>query len=93
MIPFTQYVRPHGRKRPVEIDMPAPVEHLALQFIKAGGRYEIEELRTGQISMTAVHEVVGEDADIAIEICENGPDVPYAVEMLVRKAIAWLDKR
>jgi hypothetical protein len=88
MIPFTQYLRPDGRKRPVEIDMPPPIEHLALQFIKAGGRYECEELRTGQVSFTAVFD----DDDIALELCQNGPDVPCAVEMVVRKSISFLDR-
>ena len=91
MIRFTQYLRPDARKRDVEIDMPAPIEHLALTFVKAGGRYEVEELRTGIVSFTAVFYLEGEDRDIAIELCPNGPDVTYAVEMLVRKSIAWLD--
>jgi hypothetical protein len=93
MIPFTQYLRPNGEKRAIEIDMPLPIEHLALTFIKAGGRYEAEELRTGQISLTAVYTIDGEDQDIAIELCQNGPDVPYAVELLVHKSIAFLDHR
>ena len=88
MIPFTQYLRPTGDKYQVDIDMPPPIEHLALQFIKAGGRYECEELRTGEVSLTAVYN----DDDIAIELCANGPDVPYAVELLVRKSISFLDK-
>jgi hypothetical protein len=88
MIPFTQYLRPDGRERAVEVDMPLPIEHLAFTFIKAGGRYECEELRTGSVVFTAVY---GDD-DIAMEICQNGPDVPYAVEMIVRKSIAFLDR-
>jgi hypothetical protein len=92
MIPFTQYLRPHGRKRATEIDMPLPIEHLAFTFIKAGGRYEVEELTTGHVSLTAVYEVDGEDQDIAIELCQNAPDqVTEAVEKLVRKSVAFLD--
>ena len=49
-IPFTQYLRPDGRKRAVEIDMSKEVEDLAKRFIAAGGRYECEELTTGHAS-------------------------------------------
>lgn len=93
MIRFTQYLRPDGRKIPVDIDMPPPIEHLALQFIKAGGRYEVEELPAGIVSLTAVHQVCGQDDDIAIELCPNGPAIPLAVEKLVRASIAWLDRQ
>jgi len=93
MIPFRQYLRPDGRQRKVEIDMPPEVEHLAYGFINAGGRYEAEVLTTGDVSLTAVYDVDGEDQDIAIELCDNGPGVPEAVEKLVRKSVNWLDRR
>ena len=91
MIPFTQYLRPNGEKRAVTISMTATVEHWAHWFIAAGGRYECEEMRTGEISLTAVHEVEGEDQDIAIVLCRNDPNIRNAVEELVRRSIAWLD--
>jgi hypothetical protein len=74
-IAFTQYLRPDGRKRSCEIDRPPKVEALAEQFIAVGGRYECEELTTGDVSLTAVYEVDGEDQDVAIELCINGPAV------------------
>jgi hypothetical protein len=49
-------------------------------------------LQTGHASLTAVYEVDGEDQDIAIEVCRNGPAVPEAVDALVRRSIAWLGK-
>jgi hypothetical protein len=39
-----------------------------------------------------VYEVDGEDQDIAIEVCWNGPEVPGAVDALVRRSVAWLRK-
>jgi hypothetical protein len=87
---FTQYLRPDGRKRGVEIDMLQEVEDLAERFIAAGGRYECEELTPGHASLTAVYEVDGEDQDIAIEVCSNGPEVPERVEKLVRRSILRL---
>ena len=64
---------------------------MAERFIAAGGRYECEELRTGHASLTAVYEVEGEDVDIVIELCPNGPQVPGKVEDLVRRSLAWLE--
>jgi hypothetical protein len=34
----------------------------------------------------------GEDQDIAIEVCPNGPAVPEAVDALVRRSISWLGR-
>jgi len=64
------------------------VEALAQQFIAAGGRFECEMLQTGHASLT-LHEVDGEDRDIAIEVCWNGPEVPERVDALVRRSVAW----
>lgn len=88
-IPFTQYLRPDGRKRPCSIDMPADVEALAFKFIEDGGWFEVEELTTGHASLTACRVVDGEPGDIAIRVVENGPPVLTAVEELVREAAAW----
>jgi len=81
-IPFTQYLRPDGRKRATEIEMPEEVEKIAKAFIDSGGRYECEELTTGHASFTAVK--FGED--VAIQLCMNGPKVPETVEQLIRKS-------
>jgi hypothetical protein len=91
MIPFTQYLRPDGRRVSVEIDRPAEIEQLASQFIAAGGRYECEELSTGHASLTAVHPNC-EHGDCAIEIVVNGPKVSAAVDRVVQKSIKWLDE-
>lgn len=82
MIPFTQYLRPNGKQRAIEIDRPEEIEAIAHEFIASGGRYECEELNTGQVSLTAVKD----DDDVCIELCMNGPDVPAAVDRLVKKS-------
>jgi hypothetical protein len=87
-IPFTQYLRPNGRRRDVEIDRPSDIEALARQFIESGGRYECEHLTTEEASLTAVKEIDGEEQDVAIEIVPNGPEVPAAVDRLVRASAA-----
>lgn len=92
-IPFTQYVLPRGRRHAILIDRPAEVEALSQRFIDAGGKYEAEVLTTGQVSLTAVLNVDGELQDVAIKISNNGPDVPPAVDDLVRASIAFLEKQ
>jgi hypothetical protein len=89
MIPFTQYLRPDGRKRSTGIELDPQVEAIAERFIESGGRYECEELTTGHASFTAVK--YGDD--VAIEVCMNGPGVPAAVERLVRKSEKFIDDR
>lgn len=91
-IPFTQYLRPDGRKTPVEIDRPPEIEEMAQKFIADGGYFECEETRTGHASLTAGHPAY-EQGDLAIEVVLNGPDVPDAVDRLVRKAHQWHSRR
>ena len=81
-IPFTQYLRPNGRKRPVDIERSPEIEAIAQRFIESGGKYECEELSTGHASLTAVK--YGDD--VAIELTMNGPSVPDAVDRLVKKS-------
>lgn len=85
MIPFTQYLRPNGRPRETGIDRPADVEALAERFIASGGWFEAEVLSTGDVSLTACAIVDDEPQDIDIEIAPNGPEVPQAVDRLVRR--------
>jgi hypothetical protein len=85
-IPFTQYKRPNGRTEEVTIGRSSEIEALAERFIKAGGCYEAEVLRTGDVSLTAV---IG-NADVEIEIVENGQSVPKAVDELVRRSVTHI---
>lgn len=87
-IPFTQYVLPHGRRREETIERPSEIEALARKFIEAGGRYECEVLTTGEVSFTAVFcDEDGDEQDVEIEICANGPEVRDAVDALVRRSL------
>lgn len=88
-IPFTQYMRPDGRKVPVSIDMPDDIEALATEFIERGGWFDVEHLSTGHVSLTAGFVVDDEPQDIAIRVVKNGPPVVSAVEALVREAAAF----
>jgi len=87
-IPFIQFLRPNGERKAVEIDMPDPIEEKARVLLKAGCRFEIEELTTGEINMECM---VGEIC-VAGEVCPNGPAVPEAVQRMVLDAYERLDR-
>jgi sensor histidine kinase regulating citrate/malate metabolism len=77
---FTQYLRPDGRKTAVMIDRPDYIAKAA-DFIRSNGfRFEIEELSTGQVSMT----ISDDEDDYHRKICDNGPDVPATVDELIK---------
>ncbi len=78
-IPFTQYIRPNGRKRQGDFERPQEVYDQAMAIIKAGYCFEIEELSTGKISMT----ISNGKEDVAIRICDNGPEVLTSIDDLV----------
>lgn len=84
-IPFTQFLRPHGEQRAIEIERPKPIEDAAKMLLASGCHFDIEELTTGQISMTCEHDT--QEGALAHEICANGPPVLDAVDRLVRKAV------
>jgi hypothetical protein len=91
MIPFTQYLFPNGERRRIKIERPPAIERIAEQFIAAGGRFEAEMLRNLEtVSLTAVHAIDGEEADVAITLCRNDEGIPDAVDKLVRGAAAWM---
>lgn len=82
-IEFTQYIRPHGRKIKIYIRRPADIEAKAKQIIAAGYRFECEFISMPPgvpcVSLT----IAGKGADVAIELCEDGPDVLTAVDKLI----------
>lgn len=95
-IPFTQFLRPHGRPRPVEIERPDVVVRHAADIIAWGGRFEIEELRDGTVSMTVEHpdyEQAEEPTPVASQLCPNRPPVVPAVDQLVADAYARLQPK
>jgi len=102
-IPFTQFFQPHGRKEVIQIDRPEPIETVAQMLIKAGYRFEIEVLTTGEVSMEILKDVLNPDAmdSLAIKICPNGPTtgkpgeevlgVPETVDALIQEAFERLN--
>jgi hypothetical protein len=80
---FTQFLFPNGRKESITIDMPDEIERIADEISAHGYRFEIECFPDTQL----VHmDCCNDDAPLWIEVVKNGPDVPIAVEHLVRQS-------
>lgn len=87
-IPFTQYLRPDGRRVSVSIERPKRIELLAQAIIAAGYRFECEHLTTGHASLT----VSDDKGDYMHEVVANGPLVPDAVDRLVTRFFERMKK-
>ena len=89
-IPFTEYVKPNGRKRETIIVRSMAVCDKANDIMAAGYDFEVELLTTGDVSLT----ITNEDGDADIEVVENAPGgvVGNAVDRLVRRFPATLQK-
>ena len=87
-IPFTEYVLPNGEKRPLNMPAEDSVEAIAKDLISNGAKFEIEVLRTGEVSMTCeIEDVEDEDCVLAWEIVPNNVmEVRKAVKRLVLEA-------
>jgi len=82
-IPFTQYLRPNGRARTIEIDRAPEIIKKARFLVSRFCSFEAEVLVTGECSFTC------ETTDgevLAIEVVPNGPEVLAAVDRLVNAA-------
>lgn len=89
-IPFTQFLRPNGRRTSVSIDRGEQVESMAARLVASGCRFEIEELRDGTVSIEALADN-SEDPEsphcLAIELVRNGPAVPETVDKVIAAAL------
>lgn len=81
-VPFTQFLLPDGLPRKTEIPVPTDVARMAYALIAVGWRFEVEILGDGSIHMDCCND----DRQLASEIAPNGPEVPGAVERLIRAA-------
>ena len=78
-IPFTQYRRPNGEKRQQFFDCDESLANKAQTIIDKGYCFEVEVLMNGIVSLT----ISDGEEDVAIELSENGPEIPGVVERLV----------
>lgn len=80
-ITFTQYIPPNGKQVPTTIERPDDISEMAEALQKKGFQFSIEILSTGMIAMYCGKP---NDDDENIRLCNNGPNVPDAVDELVR---------
>jgi len=89
VIPFTQYLLPNGRQRPVEIEVDSATAAVAHKILALGRyRFECEMLRTGEVSLTTFD--TKEEVNIVIEVCPNGSEVPEAVNKMINAAWSYI---
>lgn len=81
IVPFTQYLRPHGERRDVFIEISPDIAAKAHAIIARGLVFECEELSSGEVSLTITDP---EEGDLDIRVVPNGPGVREAVEDLIR---------
>jgi hypothetical protein len=65
-IPFTQYLLPDGRKSRTTMETNREVYAKAQRILSAGLVFEIEVLRTGDVSATIVDPIEEIDVDITV---------------------------
>ncbi len=80
---FTQFLMPDGRQKKVEIDVPDDVREQYDAIHAAGCRLTTEMLMTGQIAIY-ISDLQAED-DFFCTVIPNGPEVPKAIEKMIRE--------
>jgi len=89
LIPFTQYLRPNGRKTDANIQVGQATGDMAKKLINAGAKFEVEELGTGLVSLECINTNVDEDDYmfcLSGQLVPNGPGMKEAVAELVLEA-------
>lgn len=89
-ISFTQFLRPHGKKKEVSFFIDPAYDERVKELLAAGFVFEVEQLTTGEVSlevcMRCDRTADGEHDTLSMEICDNGPPVLVAVAKLVADA-------
>ena len=87
-VEFTQYLLPDGQKVSNPFLTTAKIGKLADDIIKAGYRFEVEILRTGDISATIVGKLSDskeEEGDVVMKVMPNNPFVGSKVDAMIRE--------
>lgn len=86
-IQFTKYSLPKGYKSQVTIDRPEHICNMAKELEKKGYHFDIEILRTGEVSMT----VESNDGELpgAMKVCSNDEQVPINVDVMILEAYEY----
>ncbi len=95
IIPFIQYLRPHGRKKNISIEVDQVTGEMAKELINAGARFEIEELSTGLVSLECINAEVDEDDSMFYLAGKLAPNtgMKKAVAELIKQAYERMFRR
>lgn len=66
VVPFTQYLLPRGEKQSVYLPVDKETFKKAQEITEAGYQFEIEVLRTGEVSATIMDPILEMDAAITV---------------------------
>lgn len=89
LIPFTQYLHPHGRKTDVSIEVDQATGEIAKELISVGARFEVELLSTGMVSLECINTSADEDDSmfyLSGQLVPNEAGVKVAVVELILEA-------
>ena len=78
---FIQYLRPNGKTKFVTIDVEDALSVQLEQISAAGLTLTCEELMSEVVSLT----ISTDEDDYDIELEQNGPGIPAAVDRLIRR--------
>lgn len=79
---FTQYLRPNGRQVETECKVADDLAEQLNLIQTAGAKLTAEVLMTGIVSFT-ISDFDSDDFDM--ELAPNGPEVPLAIDRLIRR--------
>ena len=81
-VPFTQYIRPNGRKRECVVSCPDTLRTNVQAIIDRGWRFEAEVLTTDEVSLTVFDPET--ETNMAIQVGPNGSNVKRMVRELIK---------
>ena len=92
-VEFVQFMLPCGNIRITKISVSPKIYEKALFLKEKKCRFEIEILTSGDVSAEIVGtNIHGEYESIAIVLCNNGPQIPSAINKLINEAYFSLIK-
>lgn len=90
MIPFVQYMRPHGIPSDVLAPTPDGYEAKVQEILDGGYLFTCEVLTTGEVVLYVGD---GDGPDITTVISQNGPEIESALKRLIDNALETINER
>ena len=88
VVKVIQFLRPNGKQREQETDLPDSLKSAYQQMLSNGRRFTAEMLTTGEISVCIEDP---EKGDLFCEVIPNGPEVQAAMAKMLAEYGQQLD--